>query len=706
MNIKHLFRVVIVVLAALALTSLVAAAQDNTPVKGDSATSGVAREAAPAPFLPMPGFGESEPNDSRQQADFLTHDYWSAARASGLINFIGDADYFEFYGLVGDHLVVSVAADRIGSGLDSVIQLYNQGGNLLAENDDASDGDLDSYLTYTLTSEGYFFLRISDYEDTHSGADHWYDLYIWAGERTDEWYDMYAPGDEEPNNTKAQAYPVRYSNILSWARIDNDGDVDYYKFDGKAGDVAQIWVETTGLRGTLESRLTLYNSAGATLASCDEGDWGPQDTNCYVEKLLPKTGTYYLTISDAHNKGGESKVYWLTVSMVDPYEPNNTMGQATNLTYGQPARGIIAPGERCDFYRFYAQAGDYVTILLDNMEFELQDSGGAYLTTNFEDWGMPLTYTIQNTGWYYLPVCGYAYLEEEPYHRSAYELILGEVELYGVKTDGKVGALTYGKGDILAFFPAANSWALFFDGSDEGVKTNLLDFDVIQVRYGSAMAHPYADWVDYLLLTFNAKTVLPNYPTNIVAMPQDIVQFEPYELGEYTSGRWNMYLDGSDIGLTTSAEMIDALDFTDDYWDSLYFSTTGRATVVPNAGNPPFTAEDEDLIDCGLHQQGENTVANCRLYFDGSAAGIPATADIAGVWFDPANGDIHLTFTAATTINGVKYLPNDVAICRPNNYVLPLSSCTWQPKAWVGNNHGLTGKFVDGLSSHLEEPYE
>jgi hypothetical protein len=703
MNRSSWMKVFAVLLLAAALTGVsVAAAQGEEPTKDNHLGPAIDRVAvAPSAGEALAALQESEPNNTRGGADYLRDAYSFAGFVTGTIGSAGDVDWFTFPGLPGDKIMISIAAWRYGSALDSVVGLYDSAGNLLVENDDVNaEGDYDSYLVYTLTSEDDYYVKVREYSPTEGGPAYWYNLFIWAEQRDDENYGIfYAPGDEEPNNSRGAAHSITYAHTEAYTRIDIPGDVDWFKFDGKAGDLARIKVETTGLHGALHSQLGLYNSAGALLASCTQANWAPNTTNCYLEKTLPKTGTYYLKVSDAQNGGGPDRRYWLELGLGEPFEPNDSIAQATPISYGQAIRGLVAPGDSSDYFRFSGQAGEYVTIT-GGRYFEILDNAGNYFASNWEEWGKPMSLELPYTGLFYVKTLVFGYLGPFNPQFGDYELLIDRLMLAGVKTDGTVGALSYGKGDILAFLPGSNKWSLFFDGSDVGVKTNVMDFDVVQYEYDGA-DHP-----DFLLMSFMTTTKLPTYPGSFNAAPQDIVRFDAWDLSEDTFGRWEMYLDGSDIGLTTSSEMIDAVDLVVSEYDELYFSTTGRATVVPNNGYPPFTAEDEDIIHCSA-PGGWETKVNCDLAFDGSAAGIPVAADIASIWRDPETPkwDIYMTFNAATTINGVAYKPNDVAVCVPVSQVHPITSCTWLPKYWAGNAHSLSGKTLDGLTVRLEKPY-
>ncbi|MCP5095331.1 MAG: hypothetical protein GY943_07260, partial [Chloroflexi bacterium] len=122
-------------------------------------------------------------------------------------------------------------------------------------------------------------------------------------------------------------------------------------------------------------------------------------------------------------------------------------------------------------------------------------------------------------------------------------------------THSTVDGLTFRNEDILAFDTDTETWSKFFDGADVGLFTaNVSSFAILD---------------DETLLMSIDKTL---YLANIGwVSSNDIIRFMPTELGESTQGSFEMYLDGSDVGLNSSAETIDAIGLTPD--GRLFIST-------------------------------------------------------------------------------------------------------------------------------------
>lgn len=202
---------------------------------------------------------------------------------------------------------------------------------------------------------------------------------------------------------------------------------------------------------------------------------------------------------------------------------------------------------------------------------------------------------------------------------------------------GTVGGVAYTKGDIVAYDGLTGVWSLYFDGSDVGWTKPIGDFELLED--GS------------LLLTTSARLTLGAGGAAFQLNVQDIARFVPNSLGDITAGSFSLYFDGSDVGLGTAGERIDALARRAD--GTLLISTADRAAVKSGATN--LTAQDEDLLAFVPTTLGSNTTGNWLLLsqgFDGSTLTGMAAEDVSGAWVDPANGDLYLTVLNAFTVGG------------------------------------------------------
>jgi hypothetical protein len=125
-----------------------------------------------------------------------------------------------------------------------------------------------------------------------------------------------AVAEVEPNSTRGQAQRISPPVVMS-GNISIAGDVDYFQFTGKQGDVVTALVSTASLGSALDSVLYLLNSDGTTFTSNDENGLFFQ-SDSFLQAVLPSDGTYYLAVTDYSSRGGVNGTYRLHVQLMTP----------------------------------------------------------------------------------------------------------------------------------------------------------------------------------------------------------------------------------------------------------------------------------------------------------------------------------------------------------------------------------------------------
>ena len=116
-----------------------------------------------------PLVADSEPNDGFQQAQVIQ----VPETVDGQIHGDRNVDVFSFDIADPQSVTIEVLAHRLGSGLDSLLTLFDHRGNIVAVNDD-HDGTTDSRITAELTA-GKYYVSLQDAHD-HGGPAHPYRL--------------------------------------------------------------------------------------------------------------------------------------------------------------------------------------------------------------------------------------------------------------------------------------------------------------------------------------------------------------------------------------------------------------------------------------------------------------------------------------------------------------------------------------------------
>ncbi len=198
--------------------------------------------------------------------------------------------------------------------------------------------------------------------------------------------------------------------------------------------------------------------------------------------------------------------------------------------------------------------------------------------------------------------------------------------------------------DIVAYDESAGSWSLIFDGSDVGLSSLTID-GMARLSDGS------------ILLSFTAAATITGAGS---VDDSDIVRFVPSSLGSTTAGTFSLYFDGSDVGLTTSDEDVDAITLTSD--GRLVLSMLGGFSISGASG------QDEDLVVFNATSLGGTTAGSFAMYFDGSDVGLSSNSneDIDAAALLP-DGDLLLSTVGNFSVTGVSGNDEDVFQFSPSS---------------------------------------
>ncbi len=125
------------------------------------------------------------------------------------------------------------------------------------------------------------------------------------------------PNDNAPTGT-AFTVPMACGGVLS-----KPGDVDFFKFSAKKGQVVDVRVFARQLGSPLDSQIGFHRADGSGIAGNDDSG-GPDS---YLRVTIPDDGDYAVAISDQFGAGGPDYAYRIEVTPVTP-----------SLTLGLPER--------------------------------------------------------------------------------------------------------------------------------------------------------------------------------------------------------------------------------------------------------------------------------------------------------------------------------------------------------------------------------
>lgn len=127
--------------------------------------------------------------------------------------------------------------------------------------------------------------------------------------------------EKEPNES-SEASAVTLPLIVN-GRIDKPGDVDVFRFEGKAGQQIIAEVAARRLGSPVDSALELTDAAGKRLVFNDDhedkGDaLNTHQADSMISFVLPADGVYFIRLNDAQHQGGQEYAYRLRLSQPMP----------------------------------------------------------------------------------------------------------------------------------------------------------------------------------------------------------------------------------------------------------------------------------------------------------------------------------------------------------------------------------------------------
>lgn len=279
---------------------------------------------------------EKEPNDQIGDANEIK--FASPVGVKGRITPAGDVDFFRFN--INSAGMLKVEMDQIPDEMRTRIDLYGKNFNWMTRKDASSPGDKVTLLV-DIPGAGQGFIAISDLERKAHPSD-----YSFVAEF------LSAEDVGEPNDRVGDATEISFDKKVD-AHICPVGDVDFYK----------IYVDSAGILDAkldqvpsdMKSRIDLYNKNFDWITRKDASNPGDTIT---MEVALPGPAVHYLAISDLDRKA-HSDSYSIQAtfqSAPDSNEPNDQVGESTEVGLGQTISAYICPIDDVDFYKLQVDA--------------------------------------------------------------------------------------------------------------------------------------------------------------------------------------------------------------------------------------------------------------------------------------------------------------------------------------------------------------
>jgi murein DD-endopeptidase MepM/ murein hydrolase activator NlpD len=396
----------------------------------------------------------NEYNDEPGYASWLNY----GERATGVDTCpLGDWDYYTFYGEAGETIIADIDAAVLGSNLDSVLRLYDTDGTTVLTGNDDDGSSWDSHIVYTLSHDGYYYLRVHEYSDgQEAGGDYFYELSL-AGARSVPYHNDFE-GDTNGWETDGMwhlvdeysPYYTAYSGTHSWW-YGRDATGDYDNGVANNGNLTSppiyipnigyylrfnYWyqTETQGLGYDRRCAQVSVDNGPYNELYCLSDDGMERWHNSPAINLLDFAGHiirirfYFDTVDEYYNNFRGWYVDNFDISSTAPpscsdgNEPNDSFATATAIAYSETRWGYVCPGADMDYFAFTGNAGDTIIAdinagvygsWLDSVLFLLDSDGATELASNDDATSGSLDsligYTLPHDGTYYLKVRDYSH---------------------------------------------------------------------------------------------------------------------------------------------------------------------------------------------------------------------------------------------------------------------------------------------------------
>ena len=311
--------------------------------------------------IPVP---EEEPNNSRAGAQNLDGELWTVAPDPNIqdaktiphVSVLGSGDgTFDYYSFTVSTPGAVGIFDIDFANFDSQLFLYDNGGTLLASNDDTVPADpgsasvLDAKIDFTFSSPGTYVIAVGEFFSEDAGGSV-------QGNSPDA-------GESYTLHVSVENHPIDPGTPIP------QDDRDFYRFDAVQGDV--ITLAATAVSGSADSMsLQLLDSSGTVLAT---GSSGAENVDRFVQDYeIQSLATYFVRVGSTNDDVDYSLVITRNATF-DLGLPGAQNIDATDTVLGHVGESL-APIEVIEFDELPEQPLDGVSVKGATFDFKV---GGA-----------------------------------------------------------------------------------------------------------------------------------------------------------------------------------------------------------------------------------------------------------------------------------------------------------------------------------------
>lgn len=312
-----------------------------------------------------------------------------------------DGDFYKIY--VDSPGILQAQLSNVPAEMKGRIDFYGKNYNWITRKDAENPGE-GIVLTVDIGKAGWYYYGIGDLNSGSYGSDYSFAV-------------SFEPVvDEEPNGEIGDATEMQTGE-----------KVDAYIFPAQDGDFYKIFLNSSGvleasltnvpqaIAGSMKGRIDLYGKNMNWITRMDAENPGD---NVTLKVDIGSPGWYYLGVGDL-NGGSYNLTYGFLLNFkpVVDEEPNNEIGDATEIQRGSEIKGCIFPAGDGDFYKIYVDAPGSLQASLEgvpkstkaSMKGRIDFYGKNYNWITRMDAQKPgddvlLKVDIAKAGWYYFGI--------------------------------------------------------------------------------------------------------------------------------------------------------------------------------------------------------------------------------------------------------------------------------------------------------------
>jgi hypothetical protein len=295
---------------------------------------------------------ETEPNDQIGDANEII--FASPVGVKGQITPADDVDFFRFY--VDSAGMLEVKVDQVPNDMKTRVDIYGKNFNWRTRKDASNPGDPITLLV-DLPGAGQGFIAISDLErKAHASG------YSFVATFSP------AKDDGEPNDQAGDSTEIGFGQAVS-GHICPVDDVDFYKLYVDSAGI--MTVKFDQVPSDMKTRIDLYNKNMNWVTRKDASNPGDDVT---MEVDLPGPAAHYIAISDLDRKARADPYSFQATfrAAPDAHEPNNQVGDSTELSLGQLTTGYICPVDDVDFYMIRLDSSAILKAQLESVPADMK----------------------------------------------------------------------------------------------------------------------------------------------------------------------------------------------------------------------------------------------------------------------------------------------------------------------------------------------